>query len=102
MPTASSLETKRPAIATDSLTSQVALHIIRIGDSLGSKVIGEGVETEVQADFLLKNGVQFAQGWLFHKAMPITRYGLSCVRKSRSPLWSTDGSDCAFKSGPDT
>jgi sensor c-di-GMP phosphodiesterase-like protein len=56
---------------TDSVTSQVALHIIKLGGSMGLKIIGEGVETEVQAEFLRKHGVQFAQGWLFHKAMPM-------------------------------
>lgn len=58
-------------VGTDSPTSQVALHIIRIAETLGLEIIGEGVETEVQAQFLVTHGVQNAQGWLFHEAMPV-------------------------------
>lgn len=58
-------------VGTDSPTNQVALHIIRIAESLGLSIIGEGVETEVQARFLFAHGVRLAQGWLFHRAMPL-------------------------------
>jgi sensor c-di-GMP phosphodiesterase-like protein len=58
-------------VGTDSVTSEVALHIIRIAESMHLKVIGEGVEHQVQADFLYAHGVRYAQGWLFHPAMPI-------------------------------
>ncbi|WP_458097520.1 EAL domain-containing protein [Roseomonas sp. WA12] len=44
--------------------------VISLGQSLGSAVVAEGVETESQAETLSRLGCDFAQGWLYGRPVP--------------------------------
>lgn len=43
----------------------IARAIINLGHSLNLEVLAEGVETELQREFIIKNGCDFAQGYYF-------------------------------------
>ncbi len=59
------------AVGTESMLSQLALHLIGMAVSMKLIIVCEGVETRAQADFLQQHGVKYAQGWLFAKAQPM-------------------------------
>lgn len=48
--------------------------IIVMAHKLGLKVIAEGVETESQRDLLVGFGCEYAQGWLYSKALPADEF----------------------------
>lgn len=62
--------------------------MLSIGKELGIKVVAEGVETQAQADYLRALGVDYAQGWLYARAMPRDECDewLAANRAQSSPL----------------
>ena len=56
-------------LSTDKKYEDIIINILGIAKSLNIKTIAECVETEEQAEFLLKNGCEYVQGYLYHKPM---------------------------------
>jgi sensor c-di-GMP phosphodiesterase-like protein len=69
-------------IGMDSATSSVCQHIIGMAKTLGLAIVAEGVETQLQADYLTTRGVEYGQGWLFAKALPRDAFLAYCERNS--------------------
>ncbi|WP_183028158.1 EAL domain-containing protein [Variovorax sp. UMC13] len=65
--------------------SEVSLAIFALAKKISFEMVGEGVETQLQAEILLKNGVQFAQGWLFGKPSSIAAFD-KLIEKSKKSV----------------
>jgi EAL domain-containing protein (putative c-di-GMP-specific phosphodiesterase class I) len=58
-------------VLTDPHDAAVACTIIQLARSFGLQVVAEGVETEGQRDYLLANGCESFQGYLFGRPSPV-------------------------------
>ena len=61
-------------IGTESLSEHIVDNVIDLGGRLGLSLVAEGVETEQQAAYLRGKGVQYLQGYLFARPMPIRQF----------------------------
>ncbi len=84
---ASALKIDRSFVADvleDDAAAAIVRTIIDMGHTLGFTVIGEGVETEGQADLLRGLGCDQAQGFLFGRPMPLGEMK-AMIHAHRSP-----------------
>jgi EAL domain-containing protein (putative c-di-GMP-specific phosphodiesterase class I) len=57
-------------VATQSTDRSIVIAILTMADSLGLKVVAEGVERRAERDALVELGCQLGQGYLFAREMP--------------------------------
>jgi diguanylate cyclase (GGDEF)-like protein len=56
-------------LATDADDAAITKTIISLCENLNLEVIAEGVETQIQKDFLLENGCELIQGYFYSKPL---------------------------------
>ena len=68
--------------------------IIGLARTLGKTLVAEGVETEAQCQFLVAEGCELMQGWLFARALPadavpalVARHAMQVADGRLSPAW---------------
>jgi diguanylate cyclase (GGDEF)-like protein/PAS domain S-box-containing protein len=68
-------------ISQDPSDAAIVQTIITMGNTLGLNVIAEGVETQVQLDFLKKYGCRTYQGYLFSRPVPLAEFEALVARQ---------------------
>ncbi len=61
-------------VTTDSEDAALSTAIAGMGHGLNLRVVGEGVETEEQLDFLREIGCDLVQGYYFAKPLPVDEF----------------------------
>lgn len=61
-------------IGSDALSSHIVENVIDLATRLGLLLVAEGVENQVQADYLKERQVNFLQGYLYGRPMPMTAF----------------------------
>ncbi|WP_148610860.1 EAL domain-containing protein [Aeromonas sobria] len=61
-------------IGTESLSEHIVDNVIDLAARLGLTLVAEGVETGPQADYLRGKGVDYLQGFLFARPMPLRQF----------------------------
>ncbi|AXM94644.1 EAL domain-containing protein [Pseudomonas plecoglossicida] len=61
-------------IGSDALSQHILDSVIELSAKLGLGLVAEGVESEVQRDYLAHHGVDFQQGYLFGRPMPAAEF----------------------------
>jgi diguanylate cyclase (GGDEF)-like protein/PAS domain S-box-containing protein len=69
----------------DDVDTSICRSIIFLGRSLNLEVVAEGVETERQRDWLLAEGCEAMQGYLFSRPVPVEALRRSRREPMRSP-----------------
>ncbi len=63
------------AIGTDAVTVSILPQILTMAEALNLRVVVEGIETQVQADYFAASNQQIhAQGWLFGRPVPARQF----------------------------
>ena len=60
------------AVENDSDSQAIVRTVFNLGDSMGLKIVAEGVETPAQLAFLESEGCRYVQGFLFYKPLSVT------------------------------
>ncbi|MDW7645994.1 MAG: EAL domain-containing protein [Desulfuromonadales bacterium] len=68
-------------IVTDSNDAAIASSVIALAHTMGLKVVGEGIETEEQLQFLKEKGCNMGQGYLFSRPLPAEEIVLAIKSK---------------------
>lgn len=58
-------------VETDADSQAIVRTVFSLGESLGLKIVAEGVETSGQLEFLENEGCKFVQGYFFYKPMTV-------------------------------
>ncbi|WDY60136.1 EAL domain-containing protein [Pseudomonas sp. PSKL.D1] len=61
-------------IGSDALSQHILDSIIELSGKLSLGIVAEGVETDIQRDYLARHGVDFQQGYLFARPMPAAEF----------------------------
>jgi EAL domain-containing protein (putative c-di-GMP-specific phosphodiesterase class I) len=72
-------------IGTESLSEHIVDNVIDLGTRLGLALVAEGVETRQQADYLRSKGVDYLQGYLFGRPLPLRDFQAALAQPQADP-----------------